>query len=363
MGTAYTPGLTVNGRSRIEKLRRLPLKGQVVVQVGDRVQPDTVVARTELPGDVSLVRAADKLGITGDELLPLLTKQVGDAVTEGELLAETPGLFGRFFRSQLTSPITGVIEAVTARTGNLAIRRPPRPVELTAYMQGTVREVLPTEGAVIETLGALVQGIFGIGGERHGTLSDEASAGAGSIIIVPGQVGLAAYRRACELGAVAIVGGSVLDSDLRAILGRDIGVAITGEEDIPASLLVTEGFGDVPMAQRTWALLSGLFGRQASVSGATQIRAGVIRPEIIVPDPTLSVDDLAASGASEQVLDVGTRIRLIREPYFGALAKVAALPPEPVQVGTGAKVRVLQATLADGAEVTVPRANVEIGVG
>ncbi|MBI5832615.1 MAG: hypothetical protein HZB16_09960 [Armatimonadetes bacterium] len=363
MGTAYTPGLTVNGRSRIEKLRRLPLKGQVVVQVGAQVMPDTVIARTELPGDVALVRAADKLGITGEELLGLLTKQVGDSVAEGELLAETPGLFGRFFRSQLTSPISGVIETITARTGNLAIRRPPRPVELTAYVRGTVKEVLPGEGAVIETLGALVQGIFGIGGERHGTLSAEAGAQAGSIIIVPGQVSLAAYRHACDLGAVAIVGGSVLDSDLRAILGRDIGVAITGEEDVPASLLVTEGFGDVAMAKRTWALLSGLFGRQASVSGATQIRAGVIRPEIIVPDPELVLTDTIGSTASEQVLDAGTAIRLIREPYFGALATVDSLPPEPIEIGSGAMVRVLRATLADGSLVTVPRANVEIVVG
>ena len=364
MGSAYTPGLTVNDRASIRKVRRLPLKGDVLVTIGAAVAPDTVVARTELPGEVRLLRAADKLGISGEELLALLTKQVGDRVTTGEVLAETRGVLGRFFKTRLESPFDGTIETITARTGNLSIRRPPRPVLLDAYCRGTVVEVLENEGAVVEARGALVQGIFGVGGERCGTLCDSATGAApGGIVILPARVSLADYRAAVASGAVGVVGGSVLDSDLRAILGHDIGVAITGEEDIPATLIVTEGFGEVPMAARTWALLASLLGREASISGATQIRAGVIRPEILVPDPALRAEDVVVHAAEAQILEPGTPIRLIREPYFGRLATVTALPPEPVEVGTGALVRVLRARLEDGAEVTVPRANVEIVAG
>ncbi|NUP99889.1 MAG: hypothetical protein HUU35_08545, partial [Armatimonadetes bacterium] len=170
MGTAYTPGLTINGRALIRKTRRLPIKGEVLVSVGQAVEPETAVARTELPGEVTLVRAADKLGVQGDELVTLLRKQVGEQVTEGEVLAETSGLFGRFFKSSLVAPVSGTIETVTARTGNLSIRHAPRPVALPAYISGTVVELLEGEGAVVEARGALVQGIFGIGGERHGEL-------------------------------------------------------------------------------------------------------------------------------------------------------------------------------------------------
>jgi hypothetical protein len=59
-------------------------------------------------------------------------------------------------------------------------------------------------------------------------------------------------------------------------------------------------------------------------------------------------------------LEIGTPIRIIREPYFGALASVSALPPQLTTVASGASVRVLDARLADGQTVTVPRANVEI---
>ncbi len=53
-------------------------------------------------------------------------------------------------------------------------------------------------------------------------------------------------------------------------------------------------------------------------------------------------------------------MRLIREPYFGVLAKVKALPAELQHTATESQVRVLVATLPNGQEVTIPRANVEM---
>lgn len=370
MGTAYTPGLTVNGKALIRKTRRLPLRGDVIVEAGDPVEPQTPIARTELPGQVALIRAADKLGVTGDELVEFMRYQVGDTVQPDDLLAETPGLFGKWFKNKLIAPVGGTIETITARTGNLTIRQTPQPVELAAFIQGVITEVLPHEGAVIETRGALIQGIFGIGGERWGKLKVMPAADAGAlgdiadqIVVVPDQVDRAFYRAVAEAGAIGLVAGCILDKDLRAILGYDIGVAITGEEDIPATLILTEGFGDVVMAERTFELLESLQGQAASISGATQIRAGVIRPEIIVPNPGLSEPDLTSTGAEAQILEPGTRIRLIREPYFGYLATVSELPPEPREIETGAKVRVLTARVDGSDEVTVPRANVEIVIG
>ena len=63
MGSAYTPGLTVSARAVIEKTRRLPIKGKVIVEVGQAVGPADAVARAELPGDVETVRVAEALGL------------------------------------------------------------------------------------------------------------------------------------------------------------------------------------------------------------------------------------------------------------------------------------------------------------
>ena len=140
--------------------------------------------------------------------------------------------------------------------------------------------------------------------------------------------------------------------------GEEIGVAITGHEEVGITLIITEGFGKMTMSQRTFDLLKSFEGYNASVNGATQIRAGVLRPEIIIPHQEglgqTSEEELAAG------MVPGTPVRIIRQPYFGAIGTVVSLPVELQQVDSESYVRVLDVQLGDGRVVTVPRANVEI---
>jgi len=136
-------------------------------------------------------------------------------------------------------------------------------------------------------------------------------------------------------------------------------VAITGGEDLGFTLVLTEGFGRIAMAERTWTLLGSLAGRQASVSGATQIRAGVLRPEIVIPLPDAPRG--AGPGEAAAGLDIGVVVRVIRAPHFGRIGTVTALPPELRELDSGASVRVLSLRFTDdGSEAEFPRANVEI---
>ena len=112
------------------------------------------------------------------------------------------------------------------------------------------------------------------------------------------------------------------------------------------------------MASRTFELLKSLEGMTASLNGATQIRAGVIRPEVIVPDPPQV--GAGSKEAKALALEIGTQIRIIREPYFGVIGSVTELPPELITLDSGTHVRVLRAKIGSGEQVTVPRANVEI---
>lgn len=369
MATAYTPGLKVSEFTTLRRTRRLPLKGGVVVELGEEVQPDTVVARTELPGILRTVRAAERLGIDADELPGAARVVEGQAVFAGTLLAESRSFFG-LFHSECHAPVDGRVEIINPVTGHISIREQSLPVEVTAYVRGRIAEVLPEEGVVVETQGALIQGIFGIGGERQGRIRMVASHPdqlldaadllpemAGEILVGGANITGEALQRAADLGIAGIVVGAIVDEDLIRFLGYDIGVAITGHEAISLTLVLTEGFGRIRMAQRTFDLLRSLEGRPASMNGATQIRAGVIRPEIIVPRERLTE---TTPREESHDLGPGTPIRIIREPYFGLLATVAALPTELQEIPTGAHVRVLEADLESGERVTVPRANVEI---
>lgn len=381
MGNAYTPGLKVSPHTTIDKLRRLPLKGIVLAKAGDRVEPHTIIARTELPGMLQSVKVADRLGVEPDEALSLLKVKVGDSVVVGELLAETKGLFGKLFRTAVHSKVTGKVEFMSPATGNLGIREAAIPVERNAYIRGVVAEVIPEEGVVVRCQGALIQGIFGVGGERLGEIAIATSAPKlplsaddlneshrGKIVVGGVSISPNALRKAVEVGVAGLVSGGIVDRELMDWLaetlnqpGYDIGVAITGQEPIPFSLMLTEGFGAIRMAERTFALFRELEGQLASLNGATQIRAGVIRPEVIVPfSDAFSLPKPAPSGVEEGQLVAGTPIRIIREPYFGLLATVTGLPSELTQVESGTWVRVLEAALSDGTKVVVPRANVEI---
>ncbi len=375
MAKAFTPGLTVTARASYRARRILPIAGEVTVKAGDRVEAGTVVAQTFMDGDVFPMKVASALGAQPKDLPGLMLKQVGDAVRKDEPIARSKGIFG-MMRTEARSTADGVIESVGESTGMVMVRGPKVPIEVRAYVAGTVVEVLPGEGAVVEAAAALVQGIFGIGGEVHGPVAmacagpdeeldadDVTPAMRGCVVVGGARMTAAAIARAREVGAAAVVSGGIDDQDLRDFLGHDIGVAVTGSERMGITLIVTEGFGSIAMAARTFALLASHAGRTASVNGATQIRAGVMRPEIVVPLEAGGVAGegaVVAGGATAGVLEVGTPVRVIRDPHFGVLGTVAALPEQPAVLGSGSKARVLEVAVAGGERITVPRANVEL---
>ena len=333
--------------------------------------PDQVVARTMLPGVLQTIKIAEKLGIEPQDVPALLKVKVGDPISKDQLIAEGKKLFGFFKAPTVTSDYIGTLESISEVTGNLLIREPSIPVDVKAYIKGSIKSLIPNEGVIVETRCAMIQGIFGVGGERVGTIrvavsdaskvldgGDILDSDAGKILVGGAGITYDAIQRASQVGVTGIIAGGFKDSDLIKFLGYDIGVAITGQEAISLTLMVTEGFGYLAMAERTFALLKTLEGQEASINGATQIRAGVIRPEIIAPiDANVK---LSTEKAETFELMVGTSIRVIREPYFGKLGTVTELPAQLVVLDSGTEVRVLRAKLGSGEDVTVPRANVEI---
>jgi hypothetical protein len=103
------------------------------------------------------------------------------------------------------------------------------------------------------------------------------------------------------------------------------------------------------------------------MNGATQIRAGVVRPEIIIPYNKEETDKASAMTAETDAstseesggISIGDLIRIIRTPHFGKIGKVKALPSELRTIETEAKARVLEAEFSDGQTAVIPRANVE----
>ena len=371
MAHAYTPGLKVLQRTTVDKERRLPLKGEVLVEAGKIVAPDDIVARTHLPGNVQMVNIANLLNIDAQDIAEVMLVKIGSKIKEGELLAETKGLFG-FFKSSAASPVDSVLESISDVTGQVVLREAPIPVEIDAYMNGKVASVLEEEGVVVTANAVFIQGIFGIGGENRGELrvlvdnrDDELTPEMitvdvkGAVIVGGSFISLEAYKKAISVGAAAVVAGGFNYHDLEDVLGYTLGVAITGSEDLGTSLILTEGYGRIPMGNRSFELLQQHNGKFTSVNGATQIRAGVIRPEIVIP---LTANDSMGSGSDKDTvsgISAGSLVRVVRAPYFGDIGTVVSLPSELQQMESETMVRVAEVEIG-GESLEIPRANLEM---
>ena len=370
MAHSYTPGLKVLKKTIFKKERILPLKGDVLVKSGDQLTPDTIVASTNLPGNVQMLKVSNILNIDPKDVVEALQVKEGQEVKKGDIIAETSGIFG-MFKSSVESPVDGTIESISQSTGRVVVREAPIPVEVDAYVSGVVDEVVENEGIVLKSNAAFIQGIFGIAGEKRGDLllvssgpgeeltADQISADMKGKILIGGSfLSLDAYKKALNVQVAGIVVGGFNYYDLKAILGYNLGVAITGTEKLNTALIVTEGYGSIPMSEATFSLLKENDGKAASINGATQIRAGVIRPEIVIPIDSGNTDDDSSSKMPEGIQE-GSTVRVIRSPNFGKIGKVISLPAELNKMESETMVRVAEINI-DGKNILIPRANLEM---
>ena len=164
------PAFASPHRPFFQRQRQLPLKGEVVVSQGDKRDarsgrcPHAPARQRHHP------QPGQHLELHAPRELPnYMLKSEGDPVEADEPIAETRP-FIKWFKTTVKAPISGTLESISKITGQVIFRAPPRPVQVQAYIDGNVIEILPEDGVIVETTGAFVQGIFGKGGEIWGPL-------------------------------------------------------------------------------------------------------------------------------------------------------------------------------------------------
>lgn len=360
-------------------------RGQVVIRGTGEARDERVV----LP-------VANALGLLPAELPKHATCRPGQEVSPGDVLARGDPL--QPLGGEYRSPVAGVVESVSKLTGTITIIRRIEPLVLRAYLAGRVVRLLPGYGAVIAARGHRVLGALGLGGKGWGRLvpvedgpgppRPAVLAGLrGAVVATPGAVtaaALAAYRTA---GARGLVCGSARAIDLGRFIGRPLAAEIitgpgagwhsgtglgAGPDEAGMAVIITEGFGHLPMDRITWELLLGHAGQVVSVDGQTQIRAGVVRPSVLIPvqavpeDPgTEAGPDPApflppGRGLTPPSLEAGQRVRIVRQPHFGLWGRVLEPPGGLVRLETEVEARVLAVALDDGRVVRVAEANIEV---
>lgn len=215
----------------------------------------------------------------------------GSIVIKGQILASNKVNPRKPLVSE--SPIYGRVREVSFAEGTITIAPIFPSLDILAYMKGTVTGFAPASGVEITGNAVAIDGIWGLGREAfgplkviEGDLTEESSlreSDRGSIVAVNGTASYEGLVAAGDAGLAGAVLAYLPSQTALRLVGPHRNLGVTGDEEVPFPIVVTEGFLPSPMKEETLSTLRSHQGTVVSLRGITHIRAGVIRPEIIIP--------------------------------------------------------------------------------
>jgi hypothetical protein len=336
----------------IRKQRLLPIPGRVTVRQGQKVGARDVIAEANLTPEHILLNIARSLRVSIEQADYLTQCEADDDVSVGDLIAGPTGITKRVVRA----PVNGRIKLVGE--GQVLIQVDKQPNELHAGISGTVVQLIPDTGAVIETTGALIQGVWGNGHADFGLMQVKMEAPDDELtaeqvdVSLRGSIILGGYCQDPELlkkAAEVPIRGLVLAS-MPSVL-----MPIASRMDYP--IIVMEGFGRLPLNPISYNLLTTHQNREISLNAEPFDTYSGQRPEIIIPLPTSSEPNLPI--AVEEFAE-GQRVRISRKPYQARTGTIDLLYNGPVKFPSGIRTPAAQISLEEGESVKVPLANLEI---
>lgn len=336
----------------IRRARMLSAPGRVVVRPGQQVNATDVIAEAVLSDSHLLLDVRRALNLpTAGKAESLIQRKAGEKVQKGDVLAETGGLFSRVIRA----PANGTVVAISS--GQVILETEGPAAVLLAAMPGTVTEVLPERGAVIETNGVLVQGVWGNGRVDLGLLlalaraPEEELTRAKMDVSMRGAVVMAgtcqqadALKTAAELPLRGLILGS-MNPDL---------IPLANSLKLP--VIVIEGFGRIPLSVPVYKLLTTNEKRDVSLNAVPWNRYTGERPEVIIALPA------AGETAPETVeYQAGQTVRIQGAPYTGQVGTIIGLKQGSAALPNGLRAPAAEIRLLDVNEkVIIPLANLDV---
>ena len=186
------------GLTSIVRERLLPISGTVLVRLNQKVSPNDVIAEANWAREHVLLDVARTLGVSANAADRLIKCKENDRLAAKTEIATGKGLFPR----SVVAPRDGRVVLVGG--GQVLMEVGETKMELRAGISGTVIEVIPNRGVVIQTAGALVQGVWGNGRIDSGLLVNLAEK--------PDDV-LDAARMDVSMRGFVILGGMLKDAE------------------------------------------------------------------------------------------------------------------------------------------------------
>lgn len=336
---------------KVHRNRVLPINGTVTVRRGQKVNEKDIVAEATLPAHHILIDVVQAFGLADPKLAASYIKRnAGEMLGEHDIIAETGGLFSRIIRT----PKPGKV--ISIRDGLVLIETEANSISLNALYPGTIVDVLPDHGVVIETSGAILEAAWGNGLTGSGPIICKTESRTEEIVFSSLEV--------TARGSV-LVGGTCSHPDILAqaamlpVAGLVLGTMPAFMRDLaikqPYPILLLDGFGVTGMNSASWKLLFSLANKECIVNAETITGLMPQKPEIIVCGP---VED--QNSASAKMFTSGQLVRIHADPYVGQTGKIERILPGTVTLPNGLKVAAASIIMDNNERKTIPVANLDV---
>lgn len=336
----------------IERERTLPVSGNVTAKLNQKVNPTDIIAEATWAREHVLIDVARTLGISPNAADRLIKIKQGDKLSQDAEVAVSKGIISRTVRS----PRAGTVVIVGG--GQVLMETGETSVELKAGLPGTVVQIIPDRGAVIRTVGALIQGTWGNGRTDTGGLHNMTEK--------PDDV-LDASRLDVSLRGSIILAGLLKDADtlrvaaelpVRGLILSSISPALLPTaQQMRFPIVAIDGYGNLPMNSAAYKLLTSNAKREVTINAEAFNRYTGARPEVIIPLP---VSQEPPPPNDVEKLEPGQTVRMRRAPHAGSIGTLTKIAPGLVTLPSGLRSRAVEVKLENEEKILVPLVNLEI---
>ena len=336
----------------IERERVLPVSGEVIAKLNQKVNPTDVIAEATWAREHVLIDVARNLGISPNAADRLIKVKEGEKLSKDAEVAISKGIISRTIRA----PRDGRVVIVGG--GQILMETGETTVELKAGLPGTVVQIVPNKGAIIRTVGALIQGMWGNGRIDTGALLN--------LTENPDDV-LTASRLDVSLRGTIILAGRLKDAEtlkvaaelpVRGLILSSISPALLpAAQQMRFPIMATDGYGNFPMNASAYKLLASNAKREVTINAEAFDRFTGARPEAIIPLPVSQEPDPPNDVAQ---LETGQTVRIRRAPHAGEVGTLVKLTPGLVTLPSGLRSRAGEVKLENDEKILVPLVNLEI---
>ncbi len=335
------------------KIRRKRIffgRGELLVKVGQKVSPNDIIANT-FPNEKYFILNIRKLLNLNNtsEARRSINLKIGDQLKAGEIIAESQNVFSKPIQTPENSEVISIIGS------QVVLRVINNSTPLHAGFDAIVSEILPNQGAILETDGVLIQGVWGNQQIGSGVLIN--------LMESPGDE-LSKKQLGVELRGSIILGGYCRNSEILKI-ASDLplkGMILTGlhpdllsqAKKLRIPIILIEGFSPCPMNIRAFNLIKSNVGRELTINSVYNLNQNE-KPEIVIP---VQADALLPSEFID--FNPGLVVRVNNGNHMGRAGNFNRILKGTITLSNGVRTTCALVNFSDKEQLQIPLANLDI---